>query len=55
MGAIDAEALGPFVKQAHGHGVHEMFFCVSWLRTVNWRRRHGGASHQTDVCRKNRY
>jgi len=31
---VDAAALGPFTKQAHGHGVDEKLSVFSWLRTA---------------------
>ena len=48
MGAIDAAALGPFVKYAHGMGdkFFLLFSVFSSLRTAGWLRCHGGASQQ---------
>ena len=45
VGAIDAAALGPFVKQApYGYRSDDKFFCeFSWLHTL---RRHGDASQR---------
>jgi len=34
VGAIDAAALGPFVKWAHGHGVTRKFSVFSWFHTA---------------------
>jgi len=34
VGAIDAAALGPFVKWAHGHGVTRKFCVFTWFHTA---------------------
>jgi len=47
VGDIDAAALGPFVKQAHG--VDEKFF-LYFLVAHSWRQRLGGVSQQAAAC-----